>query len=120
VLPRGVAIVDLLVPDWAGAQAEAVALPQQRRSRAHRCGAYALTLLGMSAELIERRCRQRTIRDDGHDPHADRGRSSRSMYARHDGEDVGATLAKIDASRLYGWKPPCRRPRAHWQRSAGS
>ena len=46
VLPRGAAIVDLLVPDWAGAQAEFVALldsgdprSSMRRVRASRCSA---------------------------------------------------------------------------------
>jgi Cu(I)/Ag(I) efflux system membrane fusion protein len=61
VLPRGAAIVDLLVPDWAGAQAEFVALLNSSDRALIDAARTRLTLLGMSPELIERVAARRTI-----------------------------------------------------------
>jgi membrane fusion protein, copper/silver efflux system len=52
VIPRGAPLVDLLVPDWAGAQAEFLALLQSSDEALIDAARQRLVLLGMSQDLI--------------------------------------------------------------------
>jgi Cu(I)/Ag(I) efflux system membrane fusion protein len=54
VLPRGAPLVELLVPDWAGAQAEFLALLRNGDRTLIQAARQRLVLLGMSEELISR------------------------------------------------------------------
>jgi membrane fusion protein, copper/silver efflux system len=65
VIPRGAPVVDLLVPEWAGAQAEFIALLQSSDRALIDAARQRLVLLGMSSELISQvestRAQQTTI-----------------------------------------------------------
>ena len=54
VIPRGAPLVDLLVPDWAGAQAEFLALLQSSDKTLIDAARQRLILLGMPQDLISR------------------------------------------------------------------
>jgi Cu(I)/Ag(I) efflux system membrane fusion protein len=65
LVPRGAPIVDLLVPDWAGAQSEFLALLQSSDQALIDAARQRLVLVGMSPELIAKvestRSQQTTI-----------------------------------------------------------
>lgn len=65
VIPRGAPLVDLLVPEWAGAQAEFLALLQSSDRALINAARQRLVLLGMPQELISQvestRAQQTTI-----------------------------------------------------------